>query len=142
MFNDLSLTVANWEISQSCVDELKDRFTQSDGTVSEINRKPFEPRVFVVAECVSDTIYDPFTDTEIPKSELSYIVVLIDFLSVLIVLIYTWWLESSQRAYVQVYKQNAIEMEDFALRIKGIPHQTKYGNNDEVLRAVLITHFT
>ena len=32
-------------------------------------------------------------------------------------------------------------MNDFAIRVKKIPHQSKYDDNDEVLRAHLIQHF-
>jgi hypothetical protein len=76
----------------------------------------------VIAKCDRESIYDPFTDTTIDKTQLAYMVILIDLVSVVVILLYTWWLESTQKAFLQVYKRINIEVDDFTIRVKGIPH--------------------
>ena len=36
---------------------------------------------------------------------------------------------------------NTIEMTDFTIRVKNLPHHTVYGDKDDILRAMLIAHF-
>lgn len=40
-------------------------------------------------------IINPITGSEIEKVKLAYVVVLIDFITVLVILVFIWWLESS-----------------------------------------------
>lgn len=32
-------------------------------------------------------------------------------------------------------------MDDFTIRVKNIPHHLKYGDNNEILRSYIISHF-
>lgn len=36
---------------------------------------------------------------------------------------------------------NTIEMIDFTIRVKNLPHHTVYGDKDDVLRALMTAHF-
>lgn len=56
-------------------------------------------------------------------------------------LVFTWWIEYSQGVYAKSYKDHAIEMSDFTIRVKNIPHHDQYGKDDEILRGHLMEHF-
>jgi len=40
-----------------------------------------------------------------------------------------------------MFKDNSIEMDDFTIRFKGLPNDTKYAGNHEALKAYLHCHF-
>jgi len=69
------------------------------------------------------------------------VVVFIDIIMIVLFLIFIEGLENSQRAYVSKFKDQTVEMTDFAIRVKNLPSNTDYEKNIEVLRAYLITHF-
>ena len=49
--------------------------------------------------------------------------------------------ESGQKEYVEQFKDETIEMDDFSLRIKNLPKDIHYGNEPEFLKAYLHEHF-
>ena len=51
------------------------------------------------------------------------------------------FLEKSQRNYIDKFKNQTIEMDDFALRIKNLPVDASFRNNPEALKCHLIQHF-
>jgi len=113
-----------------------------EGEVSTADSNTPEPQMVIVAECISDTIINPYNKSQkFPKSSLGLVVVFIDFLVIISFLVFTWILQSSQEAYVKQFRNDTLEMTDFAIRVKRIPHDKKYGDDDEILRAFLTAHF-
>ena len=68
-------------------------------------------------------------------------IVLVDMIVVVCFLIFIWIMEDSQEAYANQFKDESIEMNDFSIRVKGMPHDNQYGCEDSILRAYLIHHF-
>ena len=95
----------------------------------------------MVVDCHLDDLYNPFTGELLTKESLGQIIVIIDLIVVLSFLAFTWWIEYSQTVYAKNYKDNVIEMSDFTIRVKNIPHHEQYGRDDEILRGHLMQHF-
>ncbi len=68
-----------------------------------------------------------------------------DFITTFLLLIFTWALESSYKHYIRNFMKNTIEMNDFSIIVKGMPHHSIYKknehDNEESLRGILIAHF-
>lgn len=95
----------------------------------------------MVANCILNEIINPYTDESIEKEEFGKIVALVDFFVVVCFMIFIAWLEKAQQNYVNTYKDMNLELDDFTIRVKKLPHHDKYKKNDDVLRALLVTHF-
>jgi len=65
-----------------------------------------------------------------------------DILSVLSVILFTWILIETQEDFVDRFNNQTIQMTDFTIRVKNLPHHKYYGDNDEALKAVLMAHFS
>ena len=68
-------------------------------------------------------------------------IVFLDMIVVICFLIFIWIMEDSQEAYASQFKDESIEMNDFSIRVKGMPHDYQYDCEDSILRAHLINHF-
>ena len=77
----------------------------------------------------------------ISKENIGATVVVFDIATITVVLFFGWFLNQSQYVYVNMYKTKTIEMSDFTLRVKGLPHHQTYDCNDEVMRAIMMAHF-
>jgi len=75
------------------------------------------------------------------KQDLGWIVVFVDLVIIITFLTFTNILEKSQKTYVKSFKDDTIEMTDFTIRVKPMPHDAKYGDTDATLRAFLMAHF-
>ena len=58
----------------------------------------------------------------ISKEDIGATIVVFDIVTITIVLFFGWFLNQSQYVYVNMYKTKTIEMSDFTLRVKGLPH--------------------
>ena len=94
-----------------------------------------------ISSCVLRDIYDPINDTVIARENLGYLIASIDMLVVISFLIFIQVIESSQKAYAKKFKDQTIEMDDFTLRIKNLPVDTDYANDQHQLRGYLMHHF-
>jgi len=83
----------------------------------------------------------PGTNKIFEKTSLGYIVVIVDFFVIIIFLLFTNLLEKSQRNYVRKFYNDTLELTDFTIRVRPMPHDAKYGDSESVLRAFLTTHF-
>ena len=83
----------------------------------------------------------PGTSKTFLKQDLGWIVVFVDLFVIITFLSFVNILEKSQKTYVKSFKDDTIEMTDFTIRVKPMPHDAKYGDNDESLRAFLMAHF-
>ena len=77
----------------------------------------------------------------ISKENIGASIVAFDIITITAVLLFGWFLNQSQYVYVNMYKTKTIEMSDFTVRVKGLPHHQQYECNDEVIRAILMAHF-
>lgn len=67
--------------------------------------------------------------------------VFVDLFVIVIFLAFTNILERSQKNYVKGFKDDTLEMTDFTIRVKPMPHDAKYGDSEPTLRAFLMVHF-
>ena len=68
-------------------------------------------------------------------------IVFFDIATVIAIILFTTILTQTQEEYVEMFDESTIEMTDFTLRIKNLPHHAFYNNNDELLRSILTAHF-
>jgi hypothetical protein len=99
-----------------------------------------EPRLMLVTDCVMNDIINPFTQQPLQKAEMADVIVWIDMVVVVSFLIFIWIMEDSQEAYAHQFKEESIEMNDFSIRVKGMPLDHQYGNDENNLRAFLTHH--
>lgn len=97
--------------------------------------------MIIFANCVQEKFKDPFTDKEYSKESLGVFVVFFDMASVLALTLFTFLLMEAQEEYAETFDATTIEMADFTIVVKNLPHHKLYGNNDEALRGALIAHF-
>ena len=97
--------------------------------------------MLVFAQCKSDMVKIPYSKATIEKTSLGYIVVVGDFFIILVFISFTNILEKSQKSYVKKFYNDTLEMTDFTIRIKPMPHDGKYGDRDSLLKAYLTAHF-
>ena len=76
----------------------------------------------IVADCLLDDIENPFTGESIKKEDFGFIIVLTDFVVVIFTMLFITWIETSQKKYTKQYKDSVIDMADFTIRVKKIPH--------------------
>jgi len=99
-----------------------------------------EPRLMLVTDCVMNDIINPFSGEPLQKAEMADVIVWIDMVVVVSFLIFIWIMEDSQEAYAHQFKEESIEMNDFSIRVKGMPLDHQYGNDENNLRAFLTHH--
>ena len=95
----------------------------------------------MVAECVVHDIYDPIRGVVIKKNEFVWIILAFDLVVVFAFTLFIILLEKSQKQYITQFKDQSIEMTDFAIAIDNLPQDYMYGGKEEVLRAYLTAHF-
>lgn len=106
-------------------------------------------RVMVFARCDDLDIPNPFMDEPLTKDDLGYIIVVVDIFVILTMFLYIYLLERGQANFVEIFNQNTITPEDFTIKVKGIPDESKYAGSsklqkkcrDETLKALLYKHF-
>lgn len=112
----------------------------SGGAASYYDENVPEPRLMLVTDCVMNDIINPFSGEPLQKTEMANVIVWIDMVVVVSFLIFIWVMEDSQEAYAQQFKEESIEMNDFSIRVKGMPLDHQYGNDENNLRAFLTHH--
>tara|TARA_B110000285_G_C14991727_1_gene546692 strand:- start:779 stop:1084 length:306 start_codon:yes stop_codon:yes gene_type:complete len=100
----------------------------------------------LIAVCEDYEMQLPWSDTLITKQDLGWIIVIIDIFVITALILFTYFLENGQNNYVEMYNEFTLEMSDFSLKIKGLPDERHYSDNnikfrDEALRALVISHF-
>lgn len=98
--------------------------------------------MILIASCLSPKIQNPFNEEEYwEKSQFGILVVFFDMGSVILIIIFAELLNNSQEDYANKFNQQTIEMTDFTIRVKNLPHHEKYFDKDDVLRAMITHHF-
>jgi len=73
------------------------------------------------AECIIN-IKNPITNEIITKEDMAISVVAIDMVVVTLFCFFIWFMENSLENYAVQFEEESIEMNDFALRMKGLPY--------------------
>jgi hypothetical protein len=69
------------------------------------------------------------------------IIVFVDLVVVVAFFLYIYCLSNGQERYVEMFKDQTIEMTDFAISIDNLPLDHMYEGSEEVLRAYLTHHY-
>lgn len=94
-----------------------------------------------LAKCASLKVENPFTGSEYSKESLGVFIVFFDICTVIGLIIFMNLLSETQEDYVEIFDQATVQITDFTVRVKNMPHHKCYGDDDDVLRAAIITHF-
>lgn len=122
----------NYKINDKCYGKLKDQSKEVDD----------RPQLMVIAKCESPKIKNPFNEEqEYAKDQFGVLIVFFDMGTVILIIIFAETLGSSQEDYAKAFNMQTIEMTDYTIRVKNLPHHEKYFDKDDVLRAVITHHF-
>jgi hypothetical protein len=132
--------------SSACQSLIKDRYVQTavprqDASYATPSKAVAEPVFLIQALCTSAAIPNPFGAGEFQKADLSSIIIPIDLLVIFSLLTFASILNSAQLAYVAKFRDDTLEMTDFTIRVKNLPHDAKYGGENINLTAFLMAHF-
>ena len=122
---------AKWTYSQACSSLISQRRTSNSPA----------PRLMALASCEIDDIFNPYTGNVIRKNEFGFVVVIFDLLVCIAMFAFVYCLSKRQKQYVEQFKDQTIEMTDFSMSISNLPLDDRYGDNEEVLRAYLTSHY-
>lgn len=128
----------NYKYTDKCYNAIAER---ADIKTAVKQQKREAPHMIYLANCVASKFKDPFTGKEYTKETLGLFVVLFDVASVIALVVFTSVLIDTQEEYAETFDAATIEMADFTMRVRNLPHHKFYENNDEALRAALIAHF-
>jgi len=95
----------------------------------------------IFANCDSSYVIAPFSTQILTKQNLGLLVVVLDILTILSIVLFTHILSERQEEYIQQYNAQVIQMSDFTLRVKNLPNDSEYGENEEILKAQLFYFF-
>jgi len=103
-----------------------------------VNPNP-QPYIIALARCQTKTVDVTFmgTDYQLHKEDFGIVIVLIDFLVISIYLYFIHFLETKQDDFINEFKDQSIEMDDFAVEISPIPCDGFFKDNEHTLRAFL-----
>lgn len=124
----------NWlgyKLKSKCYDKLAQR--------SKVEKD--DPQLIALATCISPKIKLPGVEEEFEKEQLGLMIVFFDIATVLAIIAFTKILIGTQEEYADMFDQATIEMTDFTIRVKNLPHHKYYNNNDDLFRAILTSHF-
>ena len=83
----------------------------------------------------------PLLGISIQKNYFGLFVVFIDFVSVLMIIVFIYTLDNRQNEFIAAYNKKTITMSDYTIRVKNLPNDAEYGGKEEVLKAHLWAHF-
>lgn len=83
----------------------------------------------------------PYVEYSITKSRLALAVVLLDLVIIVAFFIFIRVLRLRQEEYIEEFQMQKIQMRDFTIRVKHLPNDLAYGDNEHVLKAHLMSHF-
>lgn len=119
-----------WRFSDSCKSDINDEIAKGNS-----------PQVIIVSECLITDIINPFNNKIITKEDLGYLVAVVDIIVVITMVLFVYFLEKSQKRYIEQFKDQTIEMTDFAVSIKNLPPDYMWNHDEHVLKAYLRAHF-
>lgn len=98
--------------------------------------------MYVVSRCIADEVvigkmYTDLVGIKEPvvftKGTLGLVIVGVEVLIILSFIFFVERLEKTQRNYSDLYQGNSIQMQDFAIRVRNLPVDKEYENDQEIL---------
>ena len=71
------------------------------------------------------------------KEDFGVVIVMMDFIVIVMYLYFVMFIDSSQKEFIKEFKDQSIEMDDFAVEVSPLPKNSFFGGNEHVLRAHL-----
>lgn len=98
-----------------------------------------EPNFIGMASCKQEKFTVTYKEYsfDMKKQDFGLLVVLYDFLMVIIYLVFVIHLEKSQKEFIDEFKDQTIEMDDFAVEFINIPSDHFFSHDEHVLRAYI-----
>ena len=98
-----------------------------------------EPNFIAMSSCKQEKLMITVKEYsfELAKEDFGLLVVLYDFLMVLIYIVFVIHLEKSQKAFIDGFNDQTIEMDDFAVEFINIPSDHFFSHDERVLRACM-----
>ena len=75
------------------------------------------------------------------KEGLGFLISFIDFLTIISLILFIKCLKKSQKYYLEKFKAQTIELDDFTIEMKNLPFDYEYGYDEDALKACLYSHF-
>lgn len=103
-----------------------------------------EQKYFVGATWVEELEWPPREKMEMSKQKKQYVgtvIAVIDVLVVISFMIFISCIKKSQRAYLNKFKDQTIELDDFTIIMRNLPRDIEFENNEDALKACLNQHF-
>ena len=95
----------------------------------------------VFVKCNTTWVVNDHGQKLVRKDMLGWIVVVADFFVIIAFQMFTYAMEQGQENYVNQFRDDTLEITDFAIRVKNVPHNMSYGDSDINLQGYLMTHF-
>lgn len=105
--------------------------------VSKLNQL-YESKIVIIAKCrTSDPVLGFLGETTPSHPDSSLIIVAIDFLMVLSLMVFIYWLDKNQTLFSKTYKQNLNQISNYALRLGNMPSRKHYSGSQNIMRIYL-----
>jgi hypothetical protein len=75
------------------------------------------------------------------KVDFGMLLVFFDILSFSILVLFHFFLERRNKQYISFFKQKAIQMDDYSIKVKTLPIPEHYYGDIQLLKALLLKHF-
>jgi hypothetical protein len=66
--------------------------------------------IIAYANCDDADIYNPFGSEPLSKEKLGHLIVVVDIITIVILILFTWGLENGQRLYLNSFNIHTVEM--------------------------------
>ena len=100
-----------------------------------------EPVLLARATCKAEALTMPLLGISIQKNSFGLFVVFVDFVSVIMIIVFIYTLDHRQNEFIAAYNKKTMTMSDFTIRVKNLPNDAEYGGKEEILKAHLWAHF-
>ena len=84
---------------------------------------------------------NPYQYVMTTKDSLGMIISFIDFLTILSLMVFIRCLKKSQKIYLEKFKAQTIELDDFTIEMQNLPFDYEYDYDEDALKACIYGHF-
>jgi hypothetical protein len=92
-------------------------------------------------QCISSNITVPFIKYEISKANFGIGIVVVDIVFILSFYFFLDTIQTRAQEFIDEFRTQTVKMSDFTIRVKNLPPDMTYGDNELILRAYLWEHF-
>ena len=129
--------------TDQCVAELNSRtqkiYKQPEEMTALQRVNMRQPSIIALAKCQQKEVELKLGTSSyvLLKEDFGILVILLDFVIVIVFLLYILIIDQKQQEFIDEFKDQTIEMDDFAVEFDAIPNNKFFNNNLHVLRAYL-----